>query len=516
MQLPFDSLLKTLYREVFLHRNIVFIIFSLISLSMLAVGSIWPKHYTSSAVIIADDSNILQPLMQGTAETTHVTNHVANAREILFGEIIMSQIIKDAGLLDHSPTEFEQAHIKEDIKNQVKVSGIGRNLIKIEAKNNDPEKAYIIAKRMSELFIEEGEKSKIDESQAAFDFIQKQVKQYLDKLTEVEKQLEEFRKKNPDARPGTDTVVSERISRLTNDIERTRLELREARIRQESLEKQLSGEAAITISMSKEGQYRSKIAELQSRLETLRLDYNETYPDIVRINHQIMDLKSAMNAEIEQRKIDKLEAQNEGETYVDESISVNPLYQQLRSEASTNQTHIATLETRINEMNKMLESAYDRAKRIHGGEAELSKLTRDYQVNQDIYQDLLRRMERARVSKSLDEENQGLTYKIQEPAKLPLIPIGLRFIHFAAAGILMGMLVPLGLIYILIQFDPRVRYTQIINDELNIPVLAETYKILTTDDVRKIKYNLYLLVAGVMIIACIYGYVGWLKFIGAL
>ncbi len=512
MRLPFENILIALIGEVFTRRNSIFVMFVVISLSLLAVGSVWPKRYTSFSLILADDSNILQPLMQGTAVATRTTDYVGNAREIIFGEKIMSQVLKEAGWLKTNPSEVEQAQIKKQLKSQVTVNG-NNNLIKIEYRDSKPMRAYISAKRMAELFIEEGEQSKMNESQAAYEFIEKQVNEYLSKLTAVEEQLREFRSNNPDARPGLDTEVAGRITRLTSDIERTHLELRETMIRADSLQKQLSGEAAITISQSKEGQYRAKIAELQTSLETLRLDYKETYPDIVRLKHQIEDLKNSMNREIENRQNAKNKA---GSSYMDESISLNPLYQQLRSDASSTETTIATLHARMNEMNKMLENEYARARRIHGGEAALAKLTRDYQVNQEIYQDLLRRMERARVSKNLDRENQGLTFKIQEPAKIPLIPTGIRFMHFAIAGLVLGLAVPIGLIYIMLQIDPRVRFSQAISEDLNIPVLAEIHQITSKNDDRKMRINLIVLTSGFAMVLTIYGYVGWLKYTGQL
>jgi len=167
-------------------------------------------------------------------------------------------------------------------------------------------------------------------------------------------------------------------------------------------------------------------------------------------------------------------------------------------------------------MNKMLEGEYARARRIHGGETALSKLTRNYQVNQEIYQDLLRQMERARVSRNLDKENQGLTFKIQEPAKIPLLPTGLRFMHFMLAGLVLGIGVPVGLIYVMLQIDPRIRFSKIISEELNIPVLAEISKISSASDLRKAKINLLVLSFGFALVIVIYAYVGWLKFVGQL
>ena len=516
MRMPFEDIIKAMIGEVFARRNTIFVIFVIISLSFLAVGTVWPKRYTSISIIQADDSNILQPLMQGTAEATHVTDYAGNAREIIFGEKIMNRVLADAGWLKTNPTDIEQAEIKKEIKKHIKIEGIGKNLIRIQYTDSKPMRAYITTKRISELFVEEGEKSKMHESQAAYDFIEKQVNEYLRKLTQVEEQLREFRSNNPDARPGLEAEVATRISRLTRDIENAQLQLSETMIRRDSLQEQLSGEAAITISQSKEGQYRSKIADLQTRLETLRLDYQETYPDIVRIKHQIEDLKESMNEEIRQQEEAKNRARTRGTSYIDEAIILNPLYQQLRSNASATETEIQTLRARISEMNKMLEGEYARARRIHGGEAALSKLTRDYQVNQEIYQDLLRRMERARVSRNLDKENQGLIFKLQEPAKIPLIPTGLRFLHFAAAGLFLGLAVPIGLIYVMLQIDPRIRFPQIISEELQIPVLAEIKQISSLSEDRKTKVNMFILSTGFAMVFIIYGYVGWLKYTGQL
>ncbi len=516
MKLPFEELFQAILAEYFARRNTVFTLFVVISLSFLAVGTVWPKKYLSSVVVHVNSDNILTPLMRGAAETTRSTNHVSNAQEIIFGDKIMLQVIKNAGWLKTNPSEVEIEKIKKDILEHVKITGYGANLIRIEYNDAKPMRAYITVKSMADLFINEGEDSKIEESTAAYDFIEKQVNEYLNKLTDVEEKLKVFRSENPDSRAGAQVEVSTRVNDLQAEIEATKLELREELIKLESFKKQLSGEAAITISQSREGQYRSKIANLQSDLETLRLDYKDTYPEIVRIKHQISDLKKSLIDEIERRERAKENAQNSGKTYIDESIILNPLYQQLRSRASASETQIATLNARMSEMKKMLAEEYKRKKRIHNSEAELSKLTRNYEVNQEIYQDLLRRRENARVSKSLDEEQKGSTFLIQEPAKIPLLPTGIRFVHFSIAGILLGFTLPLVFIYLLLTFDPKVRFSKIISKEMKIPVLADINHISVIKEIKKIKINLILLVSGVVMVFIIYGYVGWLKYTGQL
>ena len=59
----------------------------------------------------------------------------------------------------------------------------------------------------------------------------------------------------------------------------------------------------------------------------------------------------------------------------------------------------------------------------------------------------------------LDQENRGLTLRIQDPATMPLRPSGLRFMHIAAAGFTFAVALPLGLIFLLVRFDnPEAAY----------------------------------------------------------
>ena len=514
MQLPFEDVLKALVAECYVKRIFVFIMFFTISLSLLAIGSVWPKRYTAFSIIQIDETNILESLMRGTAESTRAIDHASNAREIINGEVIMNELLKDAGWLVTAPSELEQELIKQNLKKQIEVQGIGDGLLKISYRDNDPSRAFLTAKRLSELFIYEGEKSKSKESKAAFDFIEKQVNTYLEKLTKVETDLREFRSNNPDTRPGLETEVSARISRFQRNIEQAQLDLREAEIRSQSLDKQLSGEAAITISQSKEGQYRIRIAALQDEQEILKLDYTDSYPDIVRLKHQIIDLKRSMNEVIKKRTEEKKSAQQSGGRFVDESILLNPLYQQLRSRAAATETEMVTLKARIIEMKKLLKQEFLRARNIHGGEATLAQLTRNYEVNQGIYQDLLRRRENARVSKSLDEERSGLTFEIQEPAKVPLIPTGLRFMHFAIFGLILGLLIPIAGIMMLLQMDPRIRFSHIISSELELPVIAEFQQIISYSELDEEKRSFIFLAIGTALVLLVYGYVSWLKLTG--
>src|SRR5690606_35342057 len=97
-------------------------------------------------------------------------------------------------------------------------------------------------------------------------------------------------------------------------------------------------------------------------------------------------------------------------------------------------------------------------------------LTRDYNVTREVYEEMLQRKESARLSMTLDIEGQGVTYRIQEPASFPLQPSGLRFIHFALAGPVLGLLFPLGLLILYVMLDPHLRSARALQSQLPLDI----------------------------------------------
>jgi polysaccharide chain length determinant protein (PEP-CTERM system associated) len=501
MNLRPEQLARIMLYEAFHYRKAIVVVFVLINLIALVLGLLAPKGYTSSTTIAVDDKKIIQPLMQGAAVATEVADRARVAREVISGRRIMNQLLERGGWLKTKSalTPTEQEILIKGIINRMTITNVGRDLIKIEYKDIDAERTFRVTQKAADLFIAESLAAKSAESQAAFEFIDKQTKEYHDKLLRAEEQLKEFRSANLDARPGTDADISARLNLLQQRIEQASQDLKEAEVKKTSLEKQLSGEAEIVTALSREGQYRSRIVELQSRLETLRLNYHDSYPDIIQVKHQIADLNQAIADERQRREA----AKASGKVTIDEGVINNPMYQQLKQELSQTRVNIEMLAARIGEAKHQLQQELERGRRVYGGEATLAELTRDYQVNRDIYQDLLKRRENARVSMNLDMEKQGLTIKIQEPATLPLQPSGVRFLHFIIFGLVFGVALPGGLLFAKLYLDPRVRLGRQISDRHKPPLLTVIPHLWSPSETRAIQREVGLLslaVSGILLV----------------
>ena len=465
---PVAEMVPVFVRELRRYGIGMAIVFALIALASLVVGILWPRSYVASTTILAQGSDIIQPLLEGRAVPTGVTDHAGMARQVVFSRKVLEDALQHGGWMDAQPSALEQDRLMEQIKDRTLVTSPRPELVQISYRDSDPHRTFEVTRRLGEKFIEQSRAAKERESREAFEFIDSQVNDYHKKLTDAEEGLLRYRSANADAQPGSATDANARISALRTQVEQARLSLMEQQSRESALVAQLSGESEVTAVQTRAGLYRAQLIELQSQLDRLLLTYTEQYPDVVRTRMQMQDVQRQL-AEEEARR--NQPGAGAAQTPFD-NAQFNPLYQELKLRLGELRREIAATRSRMGSSEGMLAAELDRSRRIAASEGALAELTRDYEVNRDIYQDLLRRRENARVSMVLDQEQRGLTFRIQDPAILPLRPSGLRLAHFAGAGLLLGLAIPFGLLLALVRFDPRVRSARQLERTTGISVLA--------------------------------------------
>ena len=429
------------------------LLFALVALLVLAVALfVLPLKYTSATTILAQESDIIQPLLEGRAVATEVSDRAGIARQVVFSRKVLEGVLEAGGWLEDAPGPLERDRLIEGLRKRTVVRSPRENLIEITYSDNNPERAFKVTEAFAELFMQETLATKERESREAYEFINTQVGNYHAKLTSAESNLQDYRSRNADAQPGSATDVNTRIAALRTQVEQTRMALMEQNSRENSLASQLSGESAVTAVQTRENLFRAQLIDLQGQLNTLLLNYTEQHPDVVRLRHQMADIQRTIEEDARRPR----STAQAGVAGID-SAQMNPLYQQLRSQLAEARREAGVTQSRLAASQAMLDGELERGRRIALSEGTLAELTRDYEVNRDIYQDLLRRRENARVSMELDQKKRGLTMRIQDPAVMPLRPTGLSPSYFAMGGFALAALLPFGLLYLLARFDPRVR-----------------------------------------------------------
>ena len=293
--LSFDKQLLILLNEAIDKRRLFAITFAIISISILIIGLLWPKSYESSTTLLWDKANALKPLLEGTAETDTGQGQSRIAREVIYSNKNLGIVIEKTGL-NYSSTgqklsDREIEVLKAKLRTQIILKLRQNNTLRISYKNSNPDLAFLVVSVISQLFIAESTLNKKTDSDDAYNFIEKQVNEYQVKLDGITKSINEFKNQNIELQVDTTQSVNARVSRLKEKIKVTRLQLREAIIQKESLTEQLVIESAKSNFVEEENVNNERLITLENQLNTLRLSYTETYPDIVQIKEQIKNLK---------------------------------------------------------------------------------------------------------------------------------------------------------------------------------------------------------------------------------
>lgn len=436
--------LRAVKLELYRHRLAAVIIFMTVTAGVLTLGYVTPKSYTSQAVLYADQSNILQPLLRGKAELTQL-DRINEAREMMQSRSFLEQIALDTGLITGGETDALRNAKISSLRKQVGIRVSNRNFLELNYTSGSPDESFQVLSAVLNRFIERTVRKKRSESQGAFEFIDSQVKTYQRQLEDADERLKEFKSANQD---GTESSVLARIENLRRDIENLKLEIQQTDSEVTLTRRQLNNEQPvrrITVDPGKSSAERRLVA-MRQELDSLLLRYHERHPDVVSIQDQIADLKTRVSTQTDDDR-------DGGVTEVME----NPVYENLKIQLSDMTTRLTVQKNRLASLERLLEESFERSQRVAENQAQLSELTRDYDVTRGVYEDMLQRREKARLSMTLDVQGEGVSYKIQEPATYPTQWDGLQLYQVGLAGPFLGSAMVLGLLVMLVMFDQRVR-----------------------------------------------------------
>lgn len=447
-------------------------IFAAIALFFLAWGLLNPPTYKSSATLLVQDNAPIAPLMEGRTAAPNDASRAIISRDVLFGHRVMEEVLRAGGWQDGNLSPLQKERLINSVIGRTDVTVTERtptrssdpklSLVKITYSDSDPKRAYAVTKRFSEALIEQVLESRARASRSAYQFIDAQVENYQKALGEADRKLQDYRRANPDAVPGVASDVSARIAELRRATDNASMDLADVGAQERQLMSLLSRESQIS-TISRSSQANAQLAGLQAEEDRLMLSYTDQHPDVVRVRNQIRELQAQMRSG----------SRTSGATVPPGTTpSINPVYQQLRTQLAEVRRQGAAAASRVATAQALLREELERNVRIMGSEGTVSALTRAHDVNQEMYEDLLKRRENARVSMRLDSDGRSLGFQIQEPASMPLQPTGLRLMHFAVTGLLLAIFVPLLLLSLLVKHDPRVRVPLQIEREAGLPVLG--------------------------------------------
>lgn len=438
------EMLLALKLELVRYKGLCVIAFILVSSGILGLGLVWPQTYETSAVLHADETNIIEPLLKGRAEMGKI-DRSQSAKEIIYTRQFLVEVLKESEWTDENTSAEKVESLVKVLRGTVKIEPAGKEYFRVTYATDDQDKSYDTLTSTVNTFIAYTTRQKKEESYAAYKFIDSQVQAYKQQLEDAEENLKNFKSANTE---GSEEAVTRRLSQLRSEIEALELTREETKSKIDTLKKQINTESSYLQVRSRLDQLEERKSTLMHEIETLRLTYQENYPDVVSLKMQIHELNRVIEDIYLHEGLPRGGKGGEG---------TNPLFEELRIQLSVAEVDYKAQNQRLGSLNRLLEREQLRAEKVASNEAKLSELTRDYDVTKNVYEEMLGRKENARLSMVLDLEGQGVSFQIHEPAIYPLSSVGLKFIHFAVIGPIIGFLFPIVFLIAYIVVDPRIR-----------------------------------------------------------
>ena len=439
------EMLHALKIELLRYRYALVSVFMVLSASVLLAGYLLPKTYTSKVTLYADVTNIIGSLLQGKAEITKI-DRAKEARDTIFTDRILRSVASKAGFNDPDS-------VIRTLRGRMRISANG-DYVTIEYSSSSRDESFNVIDAATQTFLSETARKKREESQSAFEFIDAQVSTYKRQLEEAEGRLKDFSALNIDI---TEQSVVNRVTQFKNEIQVLKLNIQDSVSRLSSFETELVKESEfLRIETQRIQSFEERQLEtFEQQLADLRLTYLDTHPDIISLKDQVDSLRGQVAAIMAEAAANKNFSKVE-----------NPSYTSLKEVINTERADLTANRSRLSNIERLLAGELSNAETVAAKQATRQELSRDYAVTKEVYEDMLKRRENARLSMTLDIEGQGVSYKIHEPASYPLKSNGLQLIHFALMGPLLGLAVPLGLIVLLVLMDPRIRSASFMNENL--------------------------------------------------
>lgn len=311
------------------------------------VGWTWvmtlPDRYQASARVFVDTQTLLKPLLQGLAAEPNVHQQINMMTRQLMSRPTLEKVARMTDLDVKAKTPEQAEAMLTGLASKISIADAGReNLYTISYQDPDGELAKKVVQSLLTIFVESSLGKTRQDISSSQRFIEEQLQQYQQKLTDAENALTEFKQKHIGMMPGQGGSYYAKLSETSGQLRQAQLDQKEAINRRNQLKRQLADEEpeldAVAAMVSVRSEVDGRIQGLQQQMDQLLLKYTDRHPDVLSLRRLIVKLEEQKKVELSQRKADPSSSKIQ-----------NPVYQQLTIAIAEADATVSALGARVAE-----------------------------------------------------------------------------------------------------------------------------------------------------------------------
>ncbi|MBI3347409.1 MAG: chain length-determining protein [Burkholderiales bacterium] len=466
-----------------------------------------PDRYEASARIYVDTQSILKPLMSGLAVQPNVEQQVTMLSRTLISRPNVEKLVRMADLDLKNQSKAQQEATIETVTTNLSIQSSGRdNLYILGYRDNDPDTAKRVVQSLVSIFVESSLGATRQGTSTATTFINEQIKAYETKLEEAETRLKEFRLKNLANMSGDGKDAAAHLAELSAQMERARLEYREAVNARDAAKAQMEAEKArggaqTTVqSLIQEANTNistpetdARLADQRRNLDALLQRYTDQHPDIIATRKLIKDLEEQKKREMaELRKA----AMNVPSASVGQTSAGSGAMQELVRIVATTEVQVASLRARVDEYSGRYAQAMAALKTAPQMEAEAAQLNRDYAIQKRNYEELVQRREQASLSGELDVASGVADFRVIDPPRANPKPVAPNRLLLLAGAMAAALGVGFFTTFAASQLRPVFHDANDLRARVELPILGVVTRLVTDADRARQRVDLIRFSAG--------------------
>ncbi len=423
------------YLQLLIRRKELFIVLALaIMTAVIATSYVLPRKYEANSTVFIE-KNVISELVKGITVTPSMEDTIKVLTYAITSRTLLTKAIDSLDMNLTKKKNIDNEELIKKLQQDVDVKVKDKNLFIISYKNNNPRLAMDFVNTLVRLYIEENTSSKRGESYDATKFLSEQIDTFRTKLEKAEDEVNTYKRDK-----GGVIAIDE--GKLFQEINIAQQKLYDLELRR----RQLEGMRQIT----KKGNdpLQAKLTALQKRLDDLRVEYTDNYPDVIKVRDEIESVKAQM-----------------GSRKGDITLPLDP------QEMAKIESEIGAIKASEESLRRYISSNQGLLRSLPSAKAGLEKLELAKQNQKNIYDQLFARHGQSEVSKQMEVQDKTTTFRIVDPAVLPVKPVSPNRLKIMLMGIIGGIATSFGVLLLLDSMDQSVKDVDSAKS-FGLPVLA--------------------------------------------
>ncbi len=475
-----------------------------------------PSVYESSTLIVVKASNLPAGVIPTVTEDS-LTRQLSSISQVVTSRSSLEPLVEKYELYKTERLRGEAMEnifekLRGDITVKVNTSSNITNGFNIYFRYRDPAITQAVTAELATKYINVQANENLNARISGKAFIDNQVDQAKEALSEVDKRRVEFMSQNVGKLPSEATGLFNQLAGLREEQKALIGEVGRLQDRRTSIANQmvlLKENRAQQIDEISENLPDPKTTQawstLVSRKAQLEGDYTRItqelkpkHPDVMAKKKEIEQVQVEMDSMIAEwkGKIEEKRKKMTGRTDVGAGAMENDL-RFVDNEIKRQQKLLADNE-------KQIGSIVDRINNVPGVEVALGAIEREYQTQKTTLDQLLEQQQRLNLGKEAASQQQGEGIQVIDAAYLPSDPVAPKRLFLSGIGLVAGL--GFGLLLVALFEGPRLLTIQNTEDARHytgLPVLLAVPELLTPQEARAIPRRRRLLLAAGMVIAIV-------------